>query len=159
MHVSVTCRTHGLKVIRNSKGRSVVTTKTYHPGEDVCEYLGHLFTRREGLKMEKKHGDQPNSYLFFFTKFGRNWCIDATEERAEFGFGRLINHSITSTNLDKVVRRGHDGRPHLFFVASKFIPPNAELLYDYGVRDPDVVKANPWLGESQHQQVQDYLNV
>lgn len=111
------------------------------------EYIGHLLNRRQGLNLEKKLGDTPASYLFFFTKFSRNWCIDATEDKPEFGVGRLINHSMLKPNLNKVVRKGCDGKPRLHFVAKHNIPPGVELLYDYGVRDPDVVEANKWLKE------------
>ena len=70
--------------------------------------------------------------------------IDATKDR--LSIGRLINHSRTNPNLiPKVIEL--DGKPRLYFVASKKIAKNEELLYNYGEIRKDVVKKNRWLKE------------
>ncbi|CDJ31562.1 SET domain-containing protein, putative [Eimeria mitis] len=75
--------------------------------------------------------------------------IDATEERIEFGPARLINHSRKNPNL-KPKAEAVDGDANdlrLFFVALRDIHEGEELLVDYGERDPEALKQNPWLNE------------
>ena len=58
--------------------------------------------------------------------------------------GRLLNHSKKNSNVVTKVMEV-DGDPYLCLVASRDVEPGEELLYDYGERRDDVVKAMPWL--------------
>ncbi|KAA0189394.1 hypothetical protein HAZT_HAZT002726 [Hyalella azteca] len=69
-------------------------------------------------------------------------CIDGTEETRYLG--RLVNHSRTNNNLvTKAVCV--NGQPHLILLAKKDIPPDTELLYDYGDRSKEALANHPWL--------------
>jgi SET domain-containing protein len=87
--------------------------------------------------------------------------VDATKSKR---IGRLINHSQKHYNL-KTKLYVVDETPHLGLVATRVklscrllcglsmshllsvqqITPKEELLYDYGERNPDTLKALPWL--------------
>ena len=68
--------------------------------------------------------------------------IDATSESGRYG--RLINHSrITPNIVPKIVVV--DKVPRLILVAKHSIIPGVELLYDYGDRSKESLKAHPWL--------------
>ncbi len=68
--------------------------------------------------------------------------IDATEESDRLG--RLVNHSRQNPNLQtKVV--SHCDQPRLILVARREVGEGDELLYDYGDRSKESLKAHPWL--------------
>ena len=70
------------------------------------------------------------------------FSIDATEETGRYG--RLLNHSRVSPNcVTKVVML--DNTPRLILVAKHHIDIGEELLYDYGDRSKESLKAHPWL--------------
>ena len=70
------------------------------------------------------------------------FSIDATSESGRYG--RLVNHSrITPNCVTKVVMVGEV--PRLILVAKHSINPGVELLYDYGDRSKESLKAHPWL--------------
>ena len=83
--------------------------------------------------------------MLFFKHDSRKLCVDATME--DDSMGRLINHSITHSNLRMKVVVVERGNPQVVFVASKTIYPGNELLYDYGERRKTVLEENPWLKE------------
>lgn len=128
----------------NEKGRSVKTTQGFHKGEKVCYYEGELITKTEGLKRHKTYSVGVGSYLYFFEHGGRGWCVDATREN--FSFGRLLNHSKKKPNIKASICE-IDGDPRILFTALIDIPSNTELLYDYGDRSKEIIKANPWLND------------
>ncbi len=70
--------------------------------------------------------------------------VDATREDPDFGFGRLLNHSLHNPNLvpHKIVV---DRTPHIVMIAGKDIEANSELVYDYGDRDPTTLEKHAWL--------------
>jgi histone-lysine N-methyltransferase SETD8 len=70
--------------------------------------------------------------------------VDATREDPDFGFGRLLNHSLSNPNLEphKIMA---DRVPHIVMIASKDIEANTELVYDYGERDPHTLQKHSWL--------------
>ena len=70
------------------------------------------------------------------------FSIDATSESGLFG--RLVNHSCKNFNCTtKPIEV--DGKPRLILVASRLVNAGEELLYDYGDRSSESLKAHPWL--------------
>ena len=70
------------------------------------------------------------------------FSIDATAETGRYG--RLVNHSrVTPNCITKVVMI--DEVPRLMLVAKHHIQEGEELLYDYGDRSKESLKAHPWL--------------
>lgn len=80
--------------------------------------------------------------MYYFNWNSIVWCVDATKPTDRYG--RLINHSRKAPNCKTKVFE-HNKVPHLIFIALRDIEPGEELLYDYGERDPKVIKANPWI--------------
>jgi len=70
--------------------------------------------------------------------------IDATENRSSYGLARLINHSRSSPNM-KVEFIAAPTRIHVCFFALRDIRAGEELLFEYGDKRRDVVRALPWL--------------
>merc|ERR1711874_210682 len=93
---------------------------------------------------EAKYGMDVNKgcYMYYFEHKGKQYCVDATDETGRLG--RLVNHSRKYTNMiTKVVMLGD--QPRLILKALRDIPAGTELLYDYGDRDKESLKAHPWL--------------
>lgn len=68
--------------------------------------------------------------------------VDATKDNSKMG--RMVNHSKKHPNTTtKVIEV--DGMPKLILLALRDIRTNEELVYDYGERRADVIKAMPWL--------------
>ena len=126
-------------------------------GEYVVEYSGDLI-----VKGEAKHADSldvmMSCYVFYFKHHEKQYwydilkkiyfiliihlSIDATRDTGRFG--RLVNHSRLKPNcIPKVVEI--DNIPHLLLVAKNDIEAGEELLYDYGDRSRESLKAFPWL--------------
>ena len=131
------------------KGRGVFTTKSFAPGDFVCEYTGTLLTAAEGRDKEKIYDKKPDEYGSFVHYFVdkvtcKEMCIDSTktEETPEVvpePVGRLVNHTSGDANVTR--RPEHIfGVPRLIFFASRFIKEGEELLYDYGDHRPSVIE-------------------
>lgn len=75
-----------------------------------------------------------NAYCMWFV---RGFSIDANDEVAEYGPGRLINHSVLDANIRPVFCKDLQ---RLFFVADEDIPAGAQLFYDYNDRDPEALQ-------------------
>ncbi|VDD82518.1 unnamed protein product [Mesocestoides corti] len=135
----------GMKVVvTEEKGRGVITTRTFFPGDFVVEYIGELISDSEARIREAEYKKDPKvgSFMFFFSHGGQRYCVDATEETDKLG--RLINHSRLHPNcVVKVIPV--DGVPRLALFAKTEISPGEELLYDYGDRDRASLLAHPWL--------------
>ena len=71
------------------------------------------------------------------------FSIDATAESGRLG--RLVNHSRLAPNCQTKVVMVRDV-PRLILIAKTDIEPGTELLYDYGDRSKESLKAHPWLG-------------
>ncbi|KAK2197255.1 bifunctional SET domain superfamily/SET domain [Babesia duncani] len=129
------------------KGRGVYAAFEIGKDDFVVEYKGELITGKIAKNRDEKYSRSRTymgSFIFHFKHDGRNFCIDATEEDINFGPARLINHSRRNPNLvAKTVAL--DNFPRLFFVAKRNINWGEELLVDYGERDPEIIKDNPWL--------------
>lgn len=83
--------------------------------------------------------------MFYFNWNNKCYCLDATEPTCRLG--RLVNHSRKKPNC-KMEIFTHENKPYLILTAIRDIEPNEELLYDYGERNKEAIKANPWLEDS-----------
>jgi len=131
-------------VMLPDKGRGVVSTRDLKKGEFVVEYAGDIIDVATAKEREIKYSLDVNKgcYMYYFKHKGKNFCIDGTSESGRLG--RLVNHSCKHPNMvTKVVELGQD--PRLILLAKHDISPGCELLYDYGDRDKESLKAHPWL--------------
>jgi histone-lysine N-methyltransferase SETD8 len=128
-----------LKIIDmgTEKGRGVVCDEDMIPaGSFICEYAGDLLSREDGEKRETEYKEKGESlsYLYFFTDGNKEWCVDATREDVNLGYGRLFNHSRLRPNMvTRVVTIGNE--PHIAFFALRDIKKGEEMLFDYGDRE------------------------
>lgn len=130
-----------------TKGRfGVFAKRRIQKGSFICEYAGDLIDRREAERRDIIYElKSKGSYMFYFNWNNRCYCLDATEPTNRLG--RLVNHSRKRPNC-KMEIFSHDNKPYLILTAIKDIEKNEELLYDYGERNKDVIKANPWIEDS-----------
>lgn len=135
----------GLRVFSSKeKGRGVRTIKALEAGQFVCEYAGTLISKEEAERREEKYasGCKPQAcYMYYFTHKRKLMCIDATNDRGNDGYGRLINHSKEGNLFTKKVVI--DEQPRLLFFAKVDISPGQELTFDYGDRENTALF--PWL--------------
>ena len=124
------------------KGRGVRATQQFSKNSVITEYKGKILEDKEGKEKYKKYTELDGSFLLSFKFEGKKYWCDATPETEDLG--RLINHGIKDANT-KVKPMRINGKIRLVIEAIKQIEPNEELLYDYGERDPEVLKSNPWL--------------
>lgn len=127
-----------------NKGRGIVPKRPFMKGEFVVEYAGDLMDIGMAKDLEAKYSldTSKGCYMYYFKHKGKQYCIDATGESGRFG--RLLNHSRVSPNcVTKVVMLGET--PRLILVARQDIEAGVELLYDYGDRSKESLKAHPWL--------------
>jgi len=126
------------------KGRGVVATRTFKKSEFVVEYSGEIVDLSEAKERETKYSMDVNKgcYMYYFKHKGKQYCIDATGESGRLG--RLVNHSCKNPNMFTTVVMLGD-QPRLILKALQDIPAGTELLYDYGDRDKESLKAHPWL--------------
>lgn len=127
-----------------NKGRGIVAVKDFVKGEFVVEYAGDLIDIENAKDREAKYSMDTSKgcYMYYFKHKGKQYCIDATGESGRYG--RLLNHSTKAPNCaTKVVMLGDT--PRLILIAKQDIAANTELLYDYGDRSKESLKAHPWL--------------
>jgi len=139
----------GLRTVQvEGKGRGVLTTRRFLRGEPVVEYKGTLLSFSEARSKQENGGDA--TYMFYSAvEFGRSrlqrFCVDASWESGRFG--RLVNHSKKRPNCEVRVELVKE-EPRLILVAAEEIGVGVELTYNYGIKDKDYVKANPWVESS-----------
>lgn len=135
----------GLKVIEFvGKGRGVVASRVFHKGDFVVEYKGDLIELTNAKQRETNYSQNNmiGCYMYYFNFQNKTYCIDATKETGKLG--RLLNHSRISNNCRTMVVP-ISGKPYLIIVAKRDIEIDEELLYDYGDRSKESLKAHPWL--------------
>jgi len=136
---------HGIEVAPiENKGRGIKAVKTFDKGDFVVEYAGDLIDIGTAKDLETKYSMDASKgcYMYYFKHKGKQYCIDGTEESGRYG--RLLNHSrVTPNCITKVVMI--KDVPRLILVAKQSISPGEELLYDYGDRSKESLKAHPWL--------------
>ncbi|KRY56522.1 Phosphatidylinositol 4-kinase alpha [Trichinella britovi] len=128
------------------KGRGVIATKKFYRDDFVVEYRGELIDINEAQRRERdyQNSSQVGCYMYYFSYKGKRYCVDATPESSHFG--RLLNHSAKDPNVkSKIVNI--DDNPRIIFVAKRDVEIGEELLYDYGDRRKDAIRAHPWLVE------------
>jgi len=126
------------------KGRGIVTKKSFSKGDFVLEYSGELIDIGSAKDRESMYSldTTKGCYMYYFNHREKQYCIDATQETGRYG--RLVNHSCKIPNcVTKVVMLGNE--PRLILVAKQDIEEGTELLYDYGDRSKESLKAHPWL--------------
>jgi len=126
------------------KGRGVVTTRDRVKGEFVVEYAGDIINLEDANNREAEYSRDVTKgcYMYYFKYQDAQYCVDGTAESGRLG--RLLNHSCVQPNLlTKVVSL--DDQPRLILVAKHDIAQGTELVYDYGDRDKETIKAHPWL--------------
>ncbi|KAJ8681168.1 hypothetical protein QAD02_016955 [Eretmocerus hayati] len=125
------------------KGRGIITTREFHKGEFVVEYIGDLIDKSAAREREAQYAKNKKigCYMYYFKHRDSQYCIDATEESDRYG--RLINHSRKGNLISRVFDIGQE--PHLVLLAKVDIPAGTEVLYDYGERDPETIQNHPWL--------------
>lgn len=132
-----------ISLIEN-KGRGITAVRAFAKGEFVVEYAGDLISLDDAKDLEAKYSldSSKGCYMYYFKHKGNQYCIDATGESGRYG--RLLNHSTKNPNCaTKVVMIGET--PRLILVAKQDIEVETELLYDYGDRSKESLKAHPWL--------------
>lgn len=129
------------------KGRFGVFAKSnISKGSFICEYAGDLIDRKEAERRDIIYEkNRKGSYMFYFNWSNKAYCLDATEPTSRLG--RLVNHSRKQPNC-KMEMFIHKNKPHLILTAIRDIETNEEILYDYGERNKDVIRQNPWIEES-----------
>lgn len=136
---------HGIEIAAiDNKGRGIKAVKSFSKGDFVVEYSGELMDIGTAKDLETKYSLDASKgcYMYYFKHKGKQYCIDATSESGRYG--RLVNHSrITPNCVTKVVMVSEV--PRLILVAKHSISPGEELLYDYGDRSKESLKAHPWL--------------
>jgi len=136
---------HGIEIAAiDNKGRGIKAVKSFSKGDFVVEYSGELMDIGAAKDLETKYSLDASKgcYMYYFKHKGKQYCIDATSESGRYG--RLVNHSrITPNCVTKVVMVSEV--PRLILVAKNSIVPGEELLYDYGDRSKESLKAHPWL--------------
>ena len=125
-----------------NKGRGVRTTRRFKKDEILMEYKGEILNYKEGKERHKNYTEEHGSYLYSFEFEGKKYWCDATRNTEDFG--RLINHGIKNANAKVKVNKIGE-RLRLVIKAIKTIEPKTEILYDYGEKDPTIIKENPWL--------------
>jgi histone-lysine N-methyltransferase SETD8 len=127
-----------------NKGRGIKAVKSFNKGDFVVEYAGDLIDIGTAKDLEVKYSMDASKgcYMYYFKHRGKQYCIDATAESGRYG--RLVNHSRVSPNcMTKVVMVKEV--PRLMLVAKQNIDTGEEILYDYGDRSKESLKAHPWL--------------
>lgn len=131
------------------KGKGVRVRTEIESGRNVMFYEGELLNESDALEREERYRERGDrmSYTFWFqtplrTGRKREWlCVDATHSQHR---SRLINHSKRKPNLRPQLHE-IDGQWRIVFRSSRTIRKGDELLFDYGERRPEVLKAHPWL--------------
>jgi len=135
----------GIEVVNmENKGRGVKAARGFSKGEFVVEYAGPLIDIGTAKDLEATYSMDTSKgcYMYYFKHKGKQYCVDATGESGRYG--RLLNHSRISPNcVTKVVALAET--PRLILVAKQDIGAGTELLFDYGDRSKESLKAHPWL--------------
>ncbi|UKK00202.2 [Histone H3]-lysine(4) N-trimethyltransferase [Theileria orientalis] len=130
-----------------NKGRGVFAAYKINKEDFLMEYKGELITEKVAKFRNNKYNKSKKykgSFIFFFKHNGVRYGIDATEEDISFGPARLVNHSRKKANIVAKTMLSNN-YPRLIFIAKRDIDSGEELLVDYGERDPNVIRENPWL--------------
>lgn len=126
-----------------SKGRSVFALRKIRKGEIICNYEGVLCSYNDLKERVKKYSSLcTGNYILEFKYREKRWGIDATEE--DGSFGRLINHSRKCQNAKPLLGEKNE-IPYIYFVATRDILKDEEILYDYGDRSKTSKESFPWL--------------
>ena len=130
-----------------NKGLGVRTTRAYNANDYVLAYFGERLVGKQVCDdrfHELERDPKVGSFLFFFSYKGKVRCVDATKE--SLYKGRLLNHSRKNATVRPKVLEWR-GEPHIVFLAKRELEKGTVLEFDYGEKDRDILKENPWLEE------------
>lgn len=127
------------------KGRGVIATQSFHPGDFLTVYEGNEVTQEKAEELELQYANENKGcYILYFEHKNKKLAIDATED--DGSFGRLVNHKRSSPNARMVTIDIFEDRiPYI--KAISHISPGDEICYDYGDTSWSVMANNPWLDE------------
>lgn len=128
------------------KGLGVFAFQKINNSKLVLHYKGELIDKNQASKKCEEYdlrGDVM-CYQFFFKHKGKMLCLDATDGT---DISRYINHSRKRANIIPKLMVNDCGAPSIVFKACRDIKAGEELLFDYGERNAEIVKANLWLKE------------
>ena len=139
-----TRRPHLEAVHSSSKGRAVVAREGISKGQYVCEYRTYrvypVGSEEEArLARENEEGSYVLSTAHTVPGAGTRLSFDATTRYRDIG--RLINHSPKGFNSTPGSPVHVRGKWRVGMVAVRDIAEGEELVYDYGVRSEDWMKA------------------
>uniref|UniRef100_A0A8D0D302 SET domain-containing protein n=1 Tax=Sander lucioperca TaxID=283035 RepID=A0A8D0D302_SANLU len=123
------------------KGKGVLATRTFQPGEVICDYHGSIVTAKKGKEIHQETSEEETGYVFFYTnKKGKPMAIDAHSSSCDCHpgkqtFGRMINHSRTFNLRPRLftLQKDEEEKDVILLIATKAIKVNEELSFDYGV--------------------------
>ncbi|XP_071822611.1 uncharacterized protein [Apostichopus japonicus] len=120
-----------VRYINDFIGYGVFTSRDFSQKDFLLEYRGELISSEEAVKREKTYPLSKGSFLYFFKDKGVLKCVDATDKH---GKGRLVNDNHIAPNCKMIiVCKLHQSKPYLCLFATKDIPAETELRFDYGV--------------------------
>mmetsp|Transcript_29134 Transcript_29134/g.38316 ORF Transcript_29134/g.38316 Transcript_29134/m.38316 type:complete len:199 (-) Transcript_29134:220-816(-) len=138
-----------IKKISNEKGMGAIAHDRISVGQIVGDYCGEIITKAQ---MERRYLSSQQHLMIECDKdwlssrkergcsitgdylFGVSSCdlfIDAEDEDIS-SWARYINHSTSPNLCPKSLPSGMDGKPRVWFVATRDIFEGEELCYDYG---------------------------
>lgn len=108
----------------DERGWGLRTNQDIKKGAFIIEYRGEIISQK--LCEERMCTDYVNESNFYFLEYSKGEVIDACTKGTE---ARFINHScVPNCHIEKWSYRGE---AHFCVFASKDIPANTELSYDY----------------------------
>merc|ERR1712150_27193 len=122
-----------INFISSDKGFGLFCKNKIVKGTFVCTYSGEIIGLEEGQRRTKIQQDQnkPNYILFVKEVFSIGPLSTVIDPSTIGNIGRYCNHSC-DPNLIMIPIRVQNLIPHLSLFATKDIPENTELTFDYG---------------------------
>jgi hypothetical protein len=126
-------------------GQGLFTLREFHCAEPVVAYHGEILTYEEAEARELEYAaEEKGNYILYYKCNGKSLAIDATntpEHKA-----RYINHS---SDPQVINIRPHltwkEMQGYIIFYASRTIPAESELFYDYAETDTNALAKFEWL--------------
>ncbi|KAA0184498.1 putative histone-lysine n-methyltransferase setb1 [Fasciolopsis buskii] len=119
-------------------GKGLMAARDIFRGEVVCAYLGEVVPPEVGVLRERAQLEQHGrTYVLTMREYARDrliavTCIDGDADLPTMGKpdARFINHSC-DPNMTVIPLRVDNGIPYAVLFASRFIPRDTELTFNY----------------------------